>query len=746
MSRMIKWLVTLVAGAGVFALGWWICDGPLAMDTGTALGIAAVPSSLVLTPLGWWAGRETSGDVGAIGPHVGRIDHVEQMVVHLPPATQGMRIERAVGQVAVGPVPREPQHFQLPTGAVDALTGLAGGSVAVVCAVTGLRGVGKTQAAGAYARQRIADGWTVAWIPAQAEDLVVAGLAELADALELRRPDDTAEVVAARVRNYLQTLRDPALLVFDNVTDPAHVIPHLPAAGNAQIVLTSASHAIDQMGTRVPVELFSPDTAARFLTDSTGLRDDSGARELARELGYLPLALAQAAARVVRIDRDYATYLRRHQSVSVDRLLVAGAGDPYPHGAAEAILLAVEPFTDGETGEQAADVLDLLSVLSPDGITRDVLTATPNGADDDSPLDDVLAALFEASLIEFAGADDAVVVMHRLTQRVLRDRADHDLPTALTRAARLLRDTEFPEQRARQRELGDELIRHLSTLWSLASATTFPTSTLNEFLGLRADTFYNLSYWYWRLDRPVAERILLRQALPLYRRLSDVTEHGRQSLADCLHYLGASYLRSRVTDRAASRLWQAYELFAELAAEDAKHEERLADTCADLGPALQRTGRFHDSIHIAEHEVRLRRQLSVADPAGQQRPLCLGLLRLAYGQAMVGNDATSWRTALQAQEVCRALTVRPGEPSAASAWLLHRLAETLSLCGRHDWHRAVRAMEPARRAVRIYRRLVDQDIHRYKADLTTAVTTYTTVLERLGRHAEALDVQRRNGA
>ncbi|MDQ3789099.1 MAG: ATP-binding protein, partial [Actinomycetota bacterium] len=282
-------------------------------------------------------------------------------------------------QVVVGPVPREPQHFQH-RAQVDELARLAdSGTPAVVCAITGQRGVGKTQLVGSYARQRIRDGWLVAWIPAETADAVVTGLGELADALDLRREGDDDATVLARVRSLLQTRREPALLVFDNVTDPGHVTPHLPATGGTQIVLTSAAHAVERLGTRVPVDLFSQETAARFLFATTGIRDEDGARALAAKLGYLPLALAQAAARIARPPRtgDYGTYLRWLDDVSLEQALTARSGDPYPLGAAEAILLAVEPFLAPEMTAELA-VLDLLSVLSPDGVSRALL-----GTDDD---------------------------------------------------------------------------------------------------------------------------------------------------------------------------------------------------------------------------------------------------------------------------------------------------------------------------------------------------------------------------
>lgn len=408
----------------------------------------------------------------------GRIDNVHMSFSGSPAATR---------QIVVGPVPREPQHFQR-REQLDELARLAEfGKLAVVCAVTGQRGIGKTQLVGAYARQRILDGWLIAWIPGETADAMISGLSELADALNLRREGDDDATVLARVRNVLQTRRDPALLVFDNVTDAEHVMPYLPATGSTQIVLTSAVRAVERLGARVPVGLFSPDAATRFLFSATGIRDEGGARELAARLGYLPLALAQAAARIARPPRtdDYGAYLRSLGNVSLEQALTARSGDPYPLGTAEAILLAVEPFlAPGAAAERA--VLDLLSVLSPGGVSRALLETD----------DDLLNTLFEASLVEFAGGiGDARVVMHRLTQRVLRERANHDLPAIIDHASRLLDSASFSVQEAWQRrDQGDELIRHIDALWEHTRADDGSNSVVERVLALRRWAMHQLSF------------------------------------------------------------------------------------------------------------------------------------------------------------------------------------------------------------------------------------------------------------
>src|SRR5215472_17888053 len=113
------------------------------------------------------------------------------------------------------------------------------------------------------------------------------------------------------MRDWLERDGRRCLVVFDNALDPDGIRPTLPARGSARVLITGSRRPVASLGACLPVDVFSPDEALAFLAQRTGLADTAGASALARELGYLPLALAQAAGAIAAEDLAYWTYLGR---------------------------------------------------------------------------------------------------------------------------------------------------------------------------------------------------------------------------------------------------------------------------------------------------------------------------------------------------------------------------------------------------------------------------------------------------
>ena len=182
-----------------------------------------------MSPTRGWMCRAARGV--QVGDHNRQVNqfiqtYVETQVVGAPSAP-------LAGPVVAGNVPQVPPGFQ-PRKDLQAALGRRGPGGPVL-AVTGMRGVGKTQLAAVYARSRIKAKWRLtAWVSAGDTAKVLNGLAQVAAALGIGRPGENLASVAAGVRHWLEAGGQRCLVVFDNVTDLDGLRPFLPAAGKSQ--------------------------------------------------------------------------------------------------------------------------------------------------------------------------------------------------------------------------------------------------------------------------------------------------------------------------------------------------------------------------------------------------------------------------------------------------------------------------------------------------------------------------------
>jgi len=377
------------------------------------------------------------------------------------------------GPVVAGNVPQVPSAFQ-PREDLMAQLRAAGPGVSVIRAVTGMRGVGKTQLAAAYARECGAAGWRlVAWVDAADTGAVLSGMSVVAGRLGIDHAGKGLAAIGLEVRNRLEADGERCLLVFDNVTDPGVVLSYAPSFGDCQVVITSTEAAVAVGGGAVQVDVFSEQEALAYLARRTGQADEAGARTLAAELGFLPLALAQAAAVIAAQRLTFGTYLDLLRGYPAHKHLPPAKGDPYQRGVIEAILLSVDAVTAAEPTGTCDTLLGVVSLLAPDGVSMELLryghewrhvtwrrvrkawrqvtrrrgkrrmanpwayyaTAVPRleealgmlpGASLDLPrFEEALGMLADASLLTFSG-DGSTVLVHRLVRRTVHERLDRE--------------------------------------------------------------------------------------------------------------------------------------------------------------------------------------------------------------------------------------------------------------------------------------------------------------------------------
>ena len=329
----------------------------------------------------------------------------------------------------MGDIPAEAPGFR-PRGGLLAELDRAPARVSVIHAVAGRHGAGSTQVAAAYARAKLQAGWRlVAWVNGAETGSLLAGLAAVADATGLTDDESGRGITdaAATVRQWLETDGDRCLLVFDDVSDPAALAAFVPADGLARVLITSTRESGANLGSVVPVDVFSAAEASAFLAGRTGLDDEAGAAEVAAVLGHLPLALALAAP-VIRGQRHgYARYLDRLQTIPIEASLTGDDGQRYPDGVVRAVLLSLAAVREADRTGMCTRVMQIMAVLSAAGVRRELLyvagragvLASGGRRVEAALVDRALEWLSDRSLLTFS-LDGQTVAMHRPVAHVVR--------------------------------------------------------------------------------------------------------------------------------------------------------------------------------------------------------------------------------------------------------------------------------------------------------------------------------------
>jgi tetratricopeptide (TPR) repeat protein len=218
---------------------------------------------------------------------------------------------------------RAPKHFlgrDDAISAIDAALASHRGCVTVV-ALHGLRGVGKTTIAAAYAERHRGDYRIIWWVRAQSKHTIRTDLAALGVRLDLVPAGAEEESALTAVLEHLQH-EDDVLLIFDNADDLEALKLYVPSSGSAQVLITSTNHALRSVADELlEVSPWSPETGADYLIKRAGQKEErEAALALSAALEGLPLALEQAGAYCERLEVSFADYQERLEAKPVTYL------------------------------------------------------------------------------------------------------------------------------------------------------------------------------------------------------------------------------------------------------------------------------------------------------------------------------------------------------------------------------------------------------------------------------------------
>ncbi|GLY02795.1 MULTISPECIES: FxSxx-COOH system tetratricopeptide repeat protein [Actinoplanes] len=298
---------------------------------------------------------------------------------------------------------------------------LRSGHRTAVHALHGWGGVGKTLLATEYAHRFADDYDLVWWINAERPDLIGEQLAAFAVAAGVADAGAPTPAAVQAARGLLRS-RARWLMVFDNVPFVADVLDWLPQ-GPGDLVITSRSPEWVGVAVPLPVNVFDRAESTALLQDHVPGLGAGDADRLADALGDLPLALAQAVGVMSGTGMPATEYLAMLGSAA-SRILATRAPVGYPGSLAATVHVSVAHLAEADPA--GGPLVSLLAMMGPEPLPLWLLAAGAEVvseqlgqvAGDPLALRECLARAAGLGLLQIGGDS---VVMHRLTQAVIRD-------------------------------------------------------------------------------------------------------------------------------------------------------------------------------------------------------------------------------------------------------------------------------------------------------------------------------------
>jgi hypothetical protein len=305
---------------------------------------------------------------------------------------------------------------------------LLAGDRAVVQALHGMAGVGKTQLAVEYAHRFAASYSLIWWIDAERSMLIGDQFAALGTALGCVPAETGMEMARTIVFGHLR--EHPGwLLIFDNAEEPAGIADWLPDAMTGHVLITTRATGWHETAvTPIEVDVFARAESVALLIDRIDGLSPVDASALAEQLGDLPQAITQAASYIADSHMPVAEYLVLLKTRAA-KLLEQGRPPSYPRSLPAAIQLTVDRLRDRNPA--AVALAEICAFFAPEPSPLSLFRAAPDQLP--QPLADVVTdpiawreLLADLNRTTLARVDEQYIQLHRLTQSILRDQLPPD--------------------------------------------------------------------------------------------------------------------------------------------------------------------------------------------------------------------------------------------------------------------------------------------------------------------------------
>jgi tetratricopeptide (TPR) repeat protein len=452
------------------------------------------------------------------------------------------------------------------------------------------------------------------------------------------------------------TENDGWLLILDNADDPQLLRRYLPDYIRGHILITSRARVFDMLGIAKSLDILelTEHEAFSFILQRTGrLNEDKPdhiyARELVKELGYLPLAIEQAGAYILTHQTLFKEYLESYKTYSL-RLL--GKTTPVSEDYKKTVntTWALNFSQLEEQHPESAIALTLSAFFSPDNIPLDLLRVAyemPEPGEAEPPhvlgndplaLGSLLEPITRYSLIR-RDIDSKTYSMHRLVQDVIKEWIPEEMqPEFALKVTRAVNEM-FPDASYDTWPLCDQLLPHAMLGFNYVTIYGFTyldagNMLINAGAYLRIRTRYREAEQVHMLSVKVRQRDLgnydaevasalndlavvyydqyqFDKAAPLFIEASQIlqTAFGDEhpDLALTWNNLGMVYVRMEKFEAARPSLYNALELVEKTKKEEEPFYALILNNIGELHIGL---GQYKEAQKFVSRSLAMREKIS----------------------------------------------------------------------------------------------------------------------------------------
>ncbi|KAI2472681.1 hypothetical protein F4781DRAFT_318137 [Annulohypoxylon bovei var. microspora] len=363
------------------------------------------------------------------------------------------------------PFPQNPRFFGRETqlAQIDRFFGYNNnGSLSSQKAVAlhGTGGVGKTQIALQYAYINSQSCSIVLWVSAISKLQLAEEYHRIAVKAGLITASNYSNVESSRqlVLDWLASLRENWLLIFDNVDEEVELETYWPSGSRGAIIITTRNPLLAMATTSIEIEPFNTVEGSAFLFSliskgpgPRGSVHDSEA--ISDRLGGLPLAINQMAALILSRAMSLQDFRKMYEKFSqkYNDITRPGSTFYYKYTINSTLKLSLSKLS-----RDSKVLLGVLSFFHPDSIpvqilrplesdnVTGVLTGAPNGEEE---ISEAIGGLVETALIKRVDGTDSYV-MHRLVKETTYKNMDKAECLQAYQTAVYLANSIFPKQNA----------------------------------------------------------------------------------------------------------------------------------------------------------------------------------------------------------------------------------------------------------------------------------------------------------